>query len=143
MREFRAWIMPYEMMVEVQRINFDVQTVEVQIGEGDLYEFDFEEIELMRSTGLKDKNGVEIYEGDILETWNKRYDGSPFSEKYENDLVVVKHNLYEGYLLHYILKFCGISNNVSRINEVSNYRVVGNIHENPELLEELNAKQQH
>jgi uncharacterized phage protein (TIGR01671 family) len=91
-------------------------------------------------TGLKDKNGVEIYEGDILETWNKRYDGSPFSEKYENDLVVVKHNLYEGYLLHYILKFCGISNNVSRINEVSNYRVVGNIHENPELLEELNAK---
>ena len=47
-----------------------------------------------------------------------------------------RKEIYEGYLLHYILKFCGISNNVSRINEVSNYRVVGNIHENPELLEE-------
>jgi hypothetical protein len=123
MRQFRAWIMPYEMMVEVQRINFDVQTVEVQIGEGDLYEFDFEEIELMRSTGLKDKNGVEIYEGDILHReshwgWYVGFENGSFRRIPLNCIQRINWE-------HYTLQQAGLDT----------WEVIGNIHENPELLE--------
>lgn len=146
MREFRAWIMPYEMMVEVQRINFDVQTVEVQIGEGDLYEFDFEEIELMRSTGLKDKNGKKIYEGDIVK---QEYSAGPYGRNGEEywegyHLGVVRITATEGACMRNPYGFDEIEDTVYKTNQYKNvvgYRaeVIGNIHENPELLEEINA----
>ncbi|HHX0206162.1 TPA: YopX family protein [Enterococcus faecalis] len=79
---------------------------------------------LMQSTGLKDKNGVEIFEGDILV-----YDAP---KKYAH-----RRSMHEiayadgGFFWEFLdLVFCQ-----SNILYRDGYLVIGNIHENPELLE--------
>ena len=70
---------------------------------------------LMQYTGLKDKNGKEIYEGDIF---NMIYKGECVSEK---NIV----NLADFLGGHYWTTHKGNSDPI--------YEIIGNIHENPEL----------
>ncbi|MBF9686633.1 MULTISPECIES: YopX family protein [Streptococcus] len=92
------------------------------------------ELILMQSTGLKDKNGVEIFEGDVV----SRNSGMPSVVKfgkwiYEEDF-------------GYKIKNIGFHLNSSYDDEWfqamdyedirKNYEVIGNIYENPELLED-------
>lgn len=72
---------------------------------------------LMQYTGLKDKNGVEIYEGDILEDYDNQYIGVVSFEK--GAFIVT----WEG-------ECCDAF-------EWSGEAVVGNIYEHPHLLEHL------
>lgn len=79
--------------------------------------FDFDEIELMQYTGLKDKNGEEIYEGDIL--------GKQF---YVNAIVSYDDGAFEQgwncYREHRLDQdFC------------SSREIIGNIYENKDLIE--------
>lgn len=84
---------------------------------------------LMQYTGLKDKNGVEIYEGDILRT--KNYGSHP-PQIWE--VVWSPNNTYFtgfGYKARN-----GIINSLSQAFTVTrDMEVIGNIYENPELLE--------
>jgi len=105
--------------------------------------------ELMQYTGLKAKNG-EIYEGDIIRmNAQGRYTGTFYGEPgeeydidYTGEVVILPS---KGVCLKNPLCIDGINGNkgkVSGYKEVRAYRseIIGNIYENPELLETTMTK---
>lgn len=75
-----------------------------------------------QSTGLKDKNGVEIFEGDVLYY-------IPFETHINNSIIVFEKGSFCKKMLRN-----GKLTSVKFIDS-EEYEVIGNIHENPELLE--------
>lgn len=100
--------------------------------------FSYDEIELMQFTGLKDKNGKEIYEGDIcLKYWSKDVYGDR-----EASIGVIKWVNFGARFTHESngLKghkyYCELHENLTNPEyERSFFEVIGNIYENPELIE--------
>ena len=84
--------------------------------------FDPDDYVWCQYTGLKDKNGRSIYEGDVLDIGLRNQDGKP----------VVAPVSYEAYLAGYALDNEG--HGIWQRLDVDG-EVIGNIFENPELLD--------
>ena len=110
----------------------------------DCKDYDFNEIlegekPVMQCTGLKDKNGKLIYEGDNVKY--AEFDWTDFSFKdWETEIAqVVWGNTYDNYYPAFDLKdtdFNGTNAFAYLFNEGWTIEVIGNIYENPELLED-------
>jgi len=98
--------------------------------------FKFDEYIFMQYTGLKDANGKEIYEGDIV-----KYVAG---ENYENTGVVIWADEKNSFNLKTYPFMCGFvihnekesKTDKFEWDETNYMQVIGNIYENPELLNE-------
>jgi len=104
---FRAWDKEYENMTTAFLINPVTGMPTNDVGM-------MVHLILMQFTGLKDKNGKEIYEGDIVNTNNE----TPFIVKYDNTCCAF---LWGDYYFE------------DRVEE-RKVKIIGNIYENPELI---------
>lgn len=118
--KFRAWDKVLKEMVRVNALVLDKQVIKVTYKNGSIANEDVKEYELMQSTGLFDKNGKEIFEGDILGTKDGLLNG------------VVEYRADLGMFVNSLIRY----NNFEKLCSIAGDReIIGNIYENPELLE--------
>ncbi len=127
--KFRAWDKKGKKMFLVSDLSYrhlygeklDLPRITVFMKSGDrvgpveIFDPDNKRLELMQFTGLKDKKGKEIYEGDLVKSWNNIYE------------VRWKLNRFT-FILVKKLKV------KMKDNLTDNKEIIGNIYENPELI---------
>lgn len=130
MREikFRAWI---KFLQRIATVTEFYPTTQSMLTDGYDYAIAFDDAHLMQYTGLKDKNGVEIYECDVVK----------FKSDWDTHICTV---LFYGGAFRFgreINGSLGINNDSPLYcfldgSGCDGYEVIGNIHQNPELLPE-------
>ena len=117
--KFRAYYKADKRIYEVLYLDFASNELRLWDEETELdFECSFEDVELMQYTGLKDKNGVEIYDGYIV------------GDKYGVKIPMVVTWDDAGF------RTLGKHNGEQYVGYVKDScEVVGNIYENPELLQ--------
>ena len=127
--KYRAWDKETQTMLDVSLIDFKKR---VLVGEhwefGETNFIRFDDVNLMQSTGLKDKNGEEIFEGDVIAI-EVDDTGTPINAK-------VFQNSKIGVLMFHVFEDNEDVPMVELLEDNSvAFEIISNIYENPELLE--------
>ena len=130
--KYRAWLKEHKVMCDVYAIYFHTKELEVLFSPGWIRAFSFDEVILMQSTGLTDTNGVEIFDGDILKVCD---DGGAHNEPvFRDGQALVMNVTYQDFDVSAVAWALDCYHGSD--DDDNEYPVVvGNIHQNPELLE--------
>ena len=138
--KFRAWLKNDKEMINVDEIHWYLGKFEF-IGDGITFQRLADEVELMQSTDLRDRNSVEIFEGDVLEIQGikmiVKFGGYEYIES-------SKGNGHTFGMVYDGLGFYVECINVADPDNISPFEpemlkesaIIGNRFENPELLED-------
>ena len=72
--KFRAWDKKEKLFVDAAGLAISAFGEPMEFGNGDCH-FNMDDLVVMQFTGLLDKNGKEIYEGDIIKRWRSAWYG--------------------------------------------------------------------
>ncbi|EKZ6912042.1 hypothetical protein QLZ51_002158 [Listeria monocytogenes] len=120
--EFRAWDK------EVKEMDYNPSVIEIWQNKPINEQFRLESEEKlvwMQYTGLKDKNGKKIFEGDIVINSKGQIGYIAFLVQEAGFVVVLKNSDYR----------LGHRNTNECYERATHHKIIGNIHEKPELLE--------
>lgn len=120
--KFRAWDKVFKEMVQVNALVLDEQVVKVTYKNGNVAKEDMKEYELMQSTGLFDRNGKEVFVGDIVKCTRGCHHEVYLEKEYGGTFIGGMPAIYLKDLL-------------SGYAWTEDEEIIGNIYENPELLE--------
>lgn len=126
--KFRAWDKKLKLLRNVSYIDFERKKMIYHNGFVSYYA-NFEDAEIMQSTGLKDKNGKEIFEGDIVQYLDGEY--SFIGVVKISAFGIYAKNKYDNY------NFEDFADENTKEADVA---VIGNIYENKELKENARIK---
>ncbi|MFS9216209.1 YopX family protein [Streptococcus infantis] len=125
--KFRAWLKNDKEMIDVDEIHWFHEGIDF-IGDGITFSRGADEIELMQSTGLFDRNGKEIFEGDIITNG-------------PDVMCMKRHNTLGFYVeekgkVEFIADSAVLEDFEEDAKEIADrLEIIGNIYENTELLE--------
>lgn len=120
--KYRAYLKDREKIVDVVEIDYRCNCI-IWINEKYTEIEDFKDIELLQSTGLKDKNGVEIFEGDII---------SCEIETIEKFIICEQCGCFG--IRDEIEGFISLNSINETLSIHKEFEIIGNIYEHPHLL---------